>query len=349
MKKEVVSVIIPVYKAEKDLDQCMNRLLGQTYSELDVILVDDGSPDRCPEICDSWAAHDARITVIHQRNAGVSAARNAGIKASAGKWIVFLDADDKMEPTAIEMALKLANEHSCDTVCWNCVKERDGKIEKYPDIKPDNRIYTGEQMRITFVEALYQTMPQWFYPGHMFRAVWGKLLSAQVIRENTITFPVGQPLGEDAAFLADYFQMCGKVLIINRYWNIYQISSESAVRQYRVNLKELQAAEVTHLCEKNYTQNIDMATVLINQYLMFDYQYVRNLFRKHECFKAVYQDMVQYIIERKHSWKPLHNYDSDKIHKKSMPVVWAMVCGCTRLEAVLCILREFRKRRKETK
>lgn len=251
VKKEFVSVIVPVYNAEKDLDLCLSSLLDQTYPDLDVILVDDGSPDHCPDICDAWAGRDARVSVIHQENTGVSAARNAGIKVAEGKWIVFLDADDRMAPTAIEMAVKLAKENACDTVCWNCFKEHNGKIEKYPDIRPDNSLYTGKTMQITLAEALYHTMPESFYPGHMFRAVWGKLLSAEVIKGNAIAFPVGQPLGEDAAFLADYFQMCRKVLMVNQYWNFYQISSESAVRQYRNNLKELQMSELAHLLEKN--------------------------------------------------------------------------------------------------
>lgn len=349
MMTETVSVIVPVYKAEKDLDNSLRSILDQTYPDLDVILVDDGSPDHCPEICDTWAERDARVRVIHQKNAGVSAARNAGIKVAAGKWIVFLDADDTMAPTAVEAAMKLAEENACDTVCWNCYKECDGKIDKYPDIRPDNSVYAGKSVQVTLVEALYYTMPESFYPGHMFRAVWGKLLSAEVIRSHVITFPVGQPLGEDAAFLADYFQVCRKVLMVNQYWNVYQITSQSAVRQYRDNLKELQMSEWERLCERSCMKNVDMDTVQINQYLLFDYQYVHNLFRKQEGLAAVYRDMVCYIADRKHAWKPQRSYDREKIHRKSMPVVWAMVWGFTELEALLCILREFRSRRKEAK
>ena len=92
--KNLVSVIVPVYKVEKYLDRCIKSIREQTYTELEIILVDDGSPDSCGRMCDEYAAKDDRIKVIHKKNGGLSDARNAGIEASAGKWIVFVDSDD---------------------------------------------------------------------------------------------------------------------------------------------------------------------------------------------------------------------------------------------------------------
>ena len=98
----LISVIVPVYKVEPYLDECVRSVINQTYRNLEIILVDDGSPDRCPEMCDNYAKQDARIKVIHKPNEGLSVARNVGIKASTGEWLFFLDSDDTISHNCIE-------------------------------------------------------------------------------------------------------------------------------------------------------------------------------------------------------------------------------------------------------
>ncbi len=90
----LVSIIVPVYKVEKYLDECIESLVNQTWSNIEIILIDDGSPDNCPTMCDTWAEKDHRVKVIHKENGGLSAARNAGIKTASGKWLLFIDSDD---------------------------------------------------------------------------------------------------------------------------------------------------------------------------------------------------------------------------------------------------------------
>lgn len=341
---ELVSVIIPAYNAEADIENCIRTLLNQTYSRIEIIIVNDGSKDRTGELCDSIAVNCDNITVIHQENAGVSAARNAGLQTAKGKWIVFLDADDKMMPEAIEHALALAGENDCDTVCWNCYSECEGKLNEYPPIQPDKGLYKGSEMRTVLTEALYGTRSAQFYPGMMFRAVWGKLLAAEVIRANALTFPVGMPLGEDAIFLADYFQFCRKVMFVNCYWNHYKISNASAVGKYRPNLKELQMLELETMQKRLHTYEVDMDTMLLNQYLQFDYQFVHNLYKKGGSMLETYKVLLQYIQERQFQFENFSDYDKEKINKKSIPVAWAMVNGLSCAEALMCMLREWRHR-----
>lgn len=102
MDNALVSIIVPVYKAEKYIHQCIDSLLAQTYRNIEVILVDDGSPDHCGKICDEYAAKDSRVKVIHQQNGGVSAARNVGLANATGEWITFVDADDSVTCAYIE-------------------------------------------------------------------------------------------------------------------------------------------------------------------------------------------------------------------------------------------------------
>lgn len=115
---ELVSVIVPVYKAEDYIDRCIDSIVNQTYQKLEIILVDDGSPDRCPELCDQWADKDARIRVIHQNNQGVSAARNTGISCSSGNYIVMVDSDDYLASNMVRLLCEALLHNSADlAVC----------------------------------------------------------------------------------------------------------------------------------------------------------------------------------------------------------------------------------------
>lgn len=114
----IVSVIVPVYKTEKYLDRCIQSIVNQTYKELEILLVDDGSPDHSPEICDEWAEKDDRIKVIHIKNSGVANARNAALKIAQGDYIAFVDSDDYIEPDIYERLLAiLTNGHADIAVC----------------------------------------------------------------------------------------------------------------------------------------------------------------------------------------------------------------------------------------
>ena len=108
----LVSIIIPVYRVEKYLDSCINSILSQSYTDLEIILVDDGSPDNCPQICDSYASQDKRIVVIHQANQGLSAARNSGLEKAKGNYIAFVDSDDYISSDYIQVAMDMFNSNN---------------------------------------------------------------------------------------------------------------------------------------------------------------------------------------------------------------------------------------------
>ena len=115
---ERISVIVPVYKVEPYLRKCLDSIVNQTYRNLEIILVDDGSPDNCGRICDEYAERDKRIRVIHQKNGGVSSARNEGLKIASGDWIGWVDSDDWIEPDMFEYLLENAKKSKADiAVC----------------------------------------------------------------------------------------------------------------------------------------------------------------------------------------------------------------------------------------
>lgn len=120
MKEKICfSIIIPVYKVEKYIDRCILSILNQTYKNLDIILVDDGSPDNCPNICDEYAKKDNRIKVIHKKNGGLSDARNVGCEKATGDYVWYIDSDDEIIPTAIEELVNIIEEYNSDLICFN--------------------------------------------------------------------------------------------------------------------------------------------------------------------------------------------------------------------------------------
>ena len=119
--KPVISVIVPVYKVEEYLDECIQSIINQTYSRLEIILVDDGSPDRCPEICDDWALRDKRIKVIHKQNGGLSDARNAGLDICTGDYIAFVDSDDWIKPNMYQIMLDAILREKADLCTCNII------------------------------------------------------------------------------------------------------------------------------------------------------------------------------------------------------------------------------------
>ena len=105
MRESLVSVIVPIYNVELYLERCIKSIINQTYRNLEIILVDDGSPDRCPQICDEWCAKDERVKVIHKDNAGLGMARNTGIEHATGEYVYFVDSDDYIDNDTIEQVL----------------------------------------------------------------------------------------------------------------------------------------------------------------------------------------------------------------------------------------------------
>ena len=169
----IISVIVPVYRVEAYLECCVNSLLNQSLHEIEIILIDDGSPDRCGAICDRYAAQDARVHVIHQENAGLSAARNTGLAHAQGKWIMFVDSDDWVEPDFCRLPYEAALEHSADMVMFGSIShKKTGKVvfshvEEGP-LSRDNAIA---------------------YAVKKSNAVWKKLYHSSLFRE--IRFPEG--------------------------------------------------------------------------------------------------------------------------------------------------------------
>lgn len=210
---ELISVIVPVYNVESYIAECIESIQNQTYMNLEIILVNDGSTDASGDICDKYAAYDERIQVIHKENAGVSAARNTGIEAANGDYIGFVDSDDYIAPTMYEDMLKLMAEHDLDIIeCTAFRNNGDTNIEGCNN---------GSLEIFNRDEALKMAMYDCFV------AVWSQLYKRRVISD--VRFPIGRKF-EDSAVSYLFIANTKRVGHINRCLYYYRLNPNSTTQ-----------------------------------------------------------------------------------------------------------------------
>lgn len=220
----MVSIIIPVYNVEKYLHKCMFSILYQSYSNLQIFLIDDGSTDSSSEICDNYAKKDKRITVIHKPNGGLSSARNAGLLAATGKYCYFLDSDDCIKPDLIESCVKMMLETQADLVSFSYEKvDLAGKVLE--TFQWENRICQMADMkqRFDFIAKSYYLYEIGF-------EVWNKFYDLEIIHKNQITFENNHEIfAEDLCFNTYYLLHSNKITVTDKIFYYYLIRQDSII------------------------------------------------------------------------------------------------------------------------
>lgn len=210
-----VSFIIPVYKVEAFLNQCVDSIIAQTYRDIEVILVDDGSPDRCPEMCDALAKKDSRIKVLHKPNGGLSDARNTGLKAATGDYVIFVDGDDFWtdEGQLVKLVNLVEGNPTCDFIGFNC-------SYYYPDsntYKPWPT-YSEAILRPTSGNDILQTLVK---SGTVPMSACMKIIKRSFLLDNALFFEVGI-LAEDIPWFINVLEKCEECMFINQYVYAYR-------------------------------------------------------------------------------------------------------------------------------
>jgi glycosyltransferase involved in cell wall biosynthesis len=222
----IVSIIVPVYNVEKYLAQCLDSLIMQTLKNIEIILIDDGSTDNSGLICDEYAAKDKRFLVIHQKNKGVSAARNSGIQVASSKWITFIDSDDWIEPDMLEKAIDLAEKYNVDILQWNHYNNWPQKEKKQKPIQPETIICDGKEIN-RFQLALLNPNGDSDVSGAAIRGVWAKLYKSSLIKTNDLVFSEGNNQCEDLVFNLTAFEHAKRIMLVNQYWYHYRMVASS--------------------------------------------------------------------------------------------------------------------------
>ena len=213
MKELTVSIVIPVYNSKGTIIKCVNSIIEQNYSNLEILLIDDGSTDGSERICDQLAAKDNRIKVYHQINLGASAARNKGIEAATGEYLMFVDSDDYLEKNAVELCVAYQREFYADLIIFGY-------------FVGDNAIIDGQNIiNLNTVETAKQVAG---IRGSSIKGyLWNKFFSISIINDNKLRFDTEISLCEDALFCQEYITFCKKIIYLPFALYHYSINSTS--------------------------------------------------------------------------------------------------------------------------
>lgn len=297
----LVSIVVPIYGTEAYLSACIDSICKQTYQNLQIILVDDQSPDECPKICDAYAEKDDRIIVIHQKNRGVSGARNAGMRHASGDYIMFVDSDDELYPNAVDILLSDALKYEADIV-WAPQKNAEKK-----NVDDECTVFQGDSSLLLSLNGGYNT-----------NAVWGKIFKADFVKE--IRFEEGKSINEDGFFM---FQCYAKSpLLVRHNVSVYQYNTrtESCSRQ-RFSDKYL---SMLYFCERKkeiianrYPQYREQA---YNMEVRTHLQFLQVLCRtKDKKYKNTHKESVKTVRRLYKYHKPINSH-----HKK---LAWVVAHG----------------------
>lgn len=213
MKEPAISIIVPVYKAEKYLHRCINSLLAQTFQDFEVLLVDDGSPDKSGEICDEYAKKDSRVRVFHKANGGVSSARNVGLDNAAGEYLTFIDADDWISVDCFEKGFPLLKRDNLDILqySYKMVSEGDESLISVHDY-----------------ECAPTGWKDFVQKDHFLVCVWGNFIRMSIVEKHHLRFNEKLHLAEDQLFIMTAMTLSERIAQTKEiYYNYFQ-NSESA-------------------------------------------------------------------------------------------------------------------------
>lgn len=226
-EKPLLSIIVPVYDVERYLPKCMDSILAQTFTDFELILVDDGSPDNCPALCDAAAAKDARIRVIHQKNGGLSAARNAGLDAARGAWIGFVDSDDYIAPEMYEAMYHAVQSTGADlALCDYAEVDEAGAPCQSMHIRLEKKDFTGRDLLKNATDSTIQP-------------AWNKLYRRDVFAQ--LRYPEGK-LNEDLFLIPEICLNTQKAVVVPKAL-YYYVQRGGSIMSGNKTLRHFDAAE----------------------------------------------------------------------------------------------------------
>ncbi len=240
-----ISIIIPVYNVSGYLEGCLDSILAQTFQDYDVYVVDDGSTDETPAICDRYAAQSDKITVIHKKNEGVSVARNAAIEKAKGEYLLFFDGDDHVEPECLEELYQEAVSKEADSVIFGYYLEENGEITEthLPGMEKD--VYEGEEIMTDlmprFIGVSLEDVRHWIRGDRKNpfqkenNGLWHSMVRGDLVRDNNVRFVPGLRVGEDTCFNVEYMSYAKRCVIVRKCYYYLVVRNTSTISVYRKN------------------------------------------------------------------------------------------------------------------
>ncbi|CDE24502.1 glycosyltransferase group 2 family protein [Clostridium sp. CAG:440] len=339
--KDLISIIVPIYNVEKYLNKCIESIVNQTYENIEIILIDDGSNDNSGIICDEYAKKDNRIIVVHKENGGVSSARNKGLKIAKGEWISFVDADDWIEQTFCQTLLNKVTQEQADIALCGYNRITDNRIEK---INANN-----QEVFLNSNEYLVKSLN----PQTGFGFCHMKLIKKEVLK--SISFNERIEVGEDALFNIQLSTYIKKAVFLKQPLYNYRINNQSVVKRYDENyankyLKSMKIIE-EYIWQEYNEENEENIEIKQNYYnfvayhimlIIVNYCYhpdnkMCNAQRKNMLKEVINNDL--FIIGLKKS-----NYNNISLTRKI--TLYTLKHKLYWLTAIICKIRQKQNRKK---
>lgn len=290
-EKPLFSIIIPVYKVEKYIEKCVESILNQDISDFEIILVDDGSPDSCPEICDRLQENDYRIKVIHKKNGGVSAARKDGAELACGEYIICIDGDDWISEgcfTAIEEAIKITG---ADIVCYGMMY---GTSKKY--IPSELPYRTGFYSKADIESVIFPTLIKKSDASCFIPSLCGKAIRKSLFVQNLLVNELAM-MGEDGACVIPCVYHSQSMYIIRECFYYYRYNSCSATKSNKVFNWEWPKIVAEHIISKIDIEYADFQEQLYRKITHDVFSTVVTQFYKKESYSSIIQDIRVHLNE----------------------------------------------------
>ena len=229
-----LSIIVPVYKVERYIERCISSLLNQTLTDIEIILVDDGSPDLCPQLCDEYAQKDSRVKVIHKANAGLGYARNSGLEIATGEYVAFVDSDDYVDVKMYNMLYLTAHKENADAVfCGFYTETRAGNWIRSKEVL-ENKVWGGDDVR-RFALDMIASAPYEKIERRYQMSVWHSVYKRSIIEEKNIRFfSEREVVSEDIPFQLDFLCNSNKVGYIKPAFYYYCLNESSLTKSFKV-------------------------------------------------------------------------------------------------------------------
>lgn len=318
----LVTVVIPIYNVEKYLNRCIESVVNQTYKNLEIILVDDKSPDNSPLICDQWEKKDSRIKVVHKdNNAGLGMARNTGIENANGDYICFFDSDDYVEKDTIEKAVTLATKENADVVSFGFIRENTNQnIVEHEVPQPFKTVYKGNEVQDILLAEKIAPNPKTRKDSNLGISSCTGLFSLKILKKHNILFHSEREIiSEDLYFTLDLYKYVNKVAILTESFYHYCFNEDSLTHTYtsdRTEKIDYCFSECVKLSKKNnYPKSVFVALKhgylcsVIGGFKTIVQSKLTNKAKKAEIKKVIKSSLFQEFIKN----IPAYDYSKSKL------------------------------------
>ncbi len=306
----IISIIIPIYNVEKYLDRCMRSLLAQTIADIEIIMVDDGSPDRCPMVCDEYAGKDSRIKVIHKQNAGLGNARNSGLDIATGDYVAFVDSDDFVDVKMYECLYASVKQEKADAAFCGFYREfSHGNWVESGEVK-ESKVWRGEDVR-NFMLDMIACAPCETQERKYQMSVWHAIYKRSIIEDNEIRFVSERDVAsEDLPFQVDFLLHAKTVTYQNAHYYYYCFNGASLTKTFKFEkfqcYKNLRTCLLVKDASEDYKNRVNR---LFIGYVRSQYYNIirfgcekKGLFFRHIVYDDVWNEMKN---EYATGWLPL--------------------------------------------